>query len=328
MKVLIILNYRQDKSGITNQIAELKKGLEKEGIEVRLVSTYGNIFERFSSIVKALKESKRSDIIIAAGCAYFGFYPIFVGSLVGTLRKKKVIVNFHDGLGEKFLKQCRIIPGLVIGGKTVVVASEFLVKVFKQYGYNVVLIPNHFFKTESIIPNLNNRVFEKRVIWARSFEKLYRPELALEVAEVVSKKTGAFFDFYGDGSLYNELSRKFKSDNIRFFGFVPRETLLKKYAEYDIFLNTSEYDNFPLSIVEAGLNKLLVITSAAQGIASTYTYDEVIYAHNKDEFINKLLDVMENYQKYDNVRINLFNRVQGFNWENVKHYWLNLIKGK
>ena len=328
MKVLIILNYRRDKSGITNQIIELKNGFEREGIETHLVSTYGNVFKRLSSIINSFRKAKGTDLIIAAGCAYFGFYPIFVGSLVGTLRRKKVIVNFHDGLGEKFLAQCGWLCRLIIGKKYVAVASGFLFEVFKRYAYKAVLIPNHFFENKSITVKVTRSIFEKRVIWARSFEKLYRPELALEIADVISKKTGAVFDFYGDGSLYNGLSRKFKNDHIRFFGFVPREILFKKYGEYDIFLNTSDYDNFPLSIVEAGLNKLLVVTSAASGIVSIYNNDEVIYAHNKEEFINKLLDVVENYEKYQDIKINLFKKVQSFNWENVKHQWLNLIKTK
>lgn len=328
MRVLIILNYRQDKSGITNQLIELKKGFEKEGITPYLVSTYGNILKRLSSIIHSFKKAKEADLILAAGCAYFGFYPIFVGSLVGALRRKRVIVNFHDGLGEKFLSKCGLLCRLVIGKKPVVVASAFLLEVFKRYGYNPVLIPNHFFESESVIAKSDRSRFGKRIVWARSFEKLYRPELALEIADVVSKKSGALFDFYGDGSLYSKLSKKFENDHIHFFGFVPRGTLLKKYAEYDIFLNTSDYDNFPLSIVEAGLNKLLVVTSPASGIVSTYNDDEVIYAHNKEEFINKLLDVMGNYDKYQHIRMNLFKKVQNFNWENVKHQWLNLIKIK
>lgn len=328
MRVLIILNYRRDKSGITNQITELKNCLEKEGIETTLVSTYGNVFKRLFSIINSFRKAKKTDLIIAAGCAYFGFYPIFVGSLVGTLRGKKVIVNFHDGLVEKFLSQYGRLCKLIIGKKYVVVASGFLFEVFERYGYNTVLIPNHFFATESAVVKLERNRFEKKVIWARSFEKLYRPELALEIADVISKKTGAVFDFYGNGSLYSGLSKKFKNDHIHFFGFVPREVLLKKYAEYDIFLNTSEYDNFPLSIVEAGLNKLLIITSAARGIVSIYNNEEVIYAHNREEFISKLLDVMENYEKYQNIRINLFRKVQSFNWDNIKHQWLNLIKSR
>ena len=328
MKILIILNFRKDKSGITNQIIELKKGLEKEGLEVQLVSTYGNIFKRLTSVINSLHRAKKSDLIIAVGCAFIGFYPILVGSLVGFIFGKKVIVNFHDGLGEKFLKHFWWFCKLIIGKKYVVVASEYLFKVFKLYSFNVVQIPNHFFESKSLIIESKHIGSEKKVIWARSFEKLYRPELALEIADTVSKKTKAVFDFYGDGSLFNKLSRKFKNNNIRFYGFVPRETLLKKYAEYDIFLNTSEYDNFPLSIIEAGLNKLLVVTSMARGIVSIYSDDEVIYAHNKNEFINKLIDVFENSEKYQNVKINLYNKVQNFKWENVKHQWLNLIKTK
>jgi len=103
LRILFVLNVRYNKSGITEQVLYLKKSLEAENYDVKLVSTFGNIFHRIKGIVNAVKEGSKSDLIVGVGCSYFGFYPIFVAALAAFFLNKKVIYNYHGGQAEKFL---------------------------------------------------------------------------------------------------------------------------------------------------------------------------------------------------------------------------------
>ena len=103
--ILIVLNYRESKSGITNQILELKHSLEKENYEVTLVSTYGSVYQRIKGILDIYKIGQNTNLIIAVGCAYYGFFPMMVAAAVAFLLGKNILYNFHDGQAKIFLEK-------------------------------------------------------------------------------------------------------------------------------------------------------------------------------------------------------------------------------
>ena len=100
---------------------------------------------------------------------------------------------------------------------------------------------------------------------------------------------------------------------------------MKVYRNYDIFINTSEFDNFPMSIVEAGLNGLLCISSEAKGIKALYDNSEILFFRNPEQLESLISNSIINYNSYIPHRINLQNKVRNFNWMNVKDKWLNAL---
>lgn len=327
-RILLIANIRESNGGITTQVYELSEALKSEGMEVKIISTYGSIANRISGVISSFNEANNYDLILGVGCAYTGFFPIVIASIVSKIKNKKLIINFHDGQILDFMKKYFGFIKVIIGNYPVVVATKYLFDAFKQYGFNPVLINNHF--NNLILPVTLKQESERiKIIWARSFEDLYRADLALEAALRYKNIKNIEFHFYGSGSKYYYYKEKYNSENIIFHGSVRREILLNEYSRYDIFLNTTEFDNFPMSIVEAGINKLIVITSNVGGIKNLYSENEVIYFKSGeiDDLNNTLSEVINNISEYKDYAIKLNAKVLTFNWQNVRQKWINILTG-
>ncbi|MCU0372446.1 MAG: glycosyltransferase family 4 protein [Ignavibacteria bacterium] len=329
MRILLIANIRKSQGGITTQVLELAESLNGAGITTELISTHGSLRERLKNVIKAYSAAKKCDLIISAGCSYLGFFPIMVSSLIGKMRRKKIIYNFHDGQVEDFLKKYYGIVKLFIGNAAIIVATDFLKKSFINYGFKCIRIFNHFNNLEIGSKALTGSD-KIKVIWARSFEKLYDPDSAIIAAIHYKNNPDVIFHFYGTGKYLNYYKEKYGNHNLKFYGFVNREALLMKYKEYNIFLNTALYDNFPMSIVEAGMNNLIVISSKTGGIPTIYSENEIIFYEpgNTDDLLIKLDNVISNPENYSSYADRLSGRVTEFKWENVKAEWMKIINNQ
>lgn len=328
-RVLIVANIRKSQGGITTQVMELKNSLLSEGLVVEVVSTHGSIKDRIQGAYTAFKRAKECDTILGVGCAYTGFIPIIVAYLVSFLRSKHVVFNFHDGQVKEFLKSYFGLVKIVLKNDNVIVATKYLNDEFKLYGFNSIIIQNHFNNLKAAITEYKRRDIIK-IMWARSFEKLYRVDLALESAIHFSYNKKVEFHFYGGGSEYNYYSEKYKGANIFFHGILKREDLLGEYKKYNLFLNTTDYDNFPMSIVEAGLNNVLVVSSKVGGIESLYGEEEIVFFQPSsiESLIETLSAILSDITKYNTYSVNLAKKVASFNWENVRDKWMNSLNIK
>ncbi|MBI5403532.1 MAG: glycosyltransferase family 4 protein [Ignavibacteriae bacterium] len=327
MRILFVLNYRKSKSGITEQVLLLKRKLVEKKFDVNLVNTYGSIFFRIKGLINAVRAGKKCDLIIGNGCSYFGFYPVFAAAAAAFFLNKRVIFNYHGGQAEKFLEKNNFWLKQVFGKNKIIVASDFLLNVFKERGYPAAEKIDNIFDFENFPGPDHDVVVNRKVVWARSFERLYRPDMALSIAEELTGKYDCEFHFYGDGSLLNELKRKYRNSRIIFHGLVERETLLKEFMNYSVLMNTTLMDNIPNTIFEAGFYDLLVISSRVGGINTTFGDQEIAFVENntREEYIKILSDYFEQPEKFTYKRKNLRDKILGFDWNNVKEKWLDVI---
>jgi glycosyltransferase involved in cell wall biosynthesis len=326
LRILIISNIRQNKSGITVQVLNLSQRLIEESYNVVLVSTYGSIFNRVKGLIQSFKNAFDSDIILGVGCAFYGFFPIAVASSIAYLTGKPVFFNFHDGQAQVFLEKSEKLIKFFIRDRKVIVASEYINDIFRKYSFNTELI-NNIFDYSSFPKREGEFKWNKKIIWARSFEKIYQPEFALNVALKTLENVDCEFHFYGNGSLYDDLYKKYKHPSIIFHNVVLREHLLKDLSNASIFLNTTIYDNMPNIFFESGYYKLLIVSTKVGGISTTFNENEVVYSPEiKVEAFSGLLNkIINNPSEYDFYRENLNKKILMFTWENVSNKWISLI---
>ena len=325
-KVLIIANIRKSQGGITTQVKELADSLMSEGVKVETVSTHGSIIDRIRGIYAAYKNAKECDIILGVGCAYIGFFPIIIAYIISVISNKNVVYNFHDGQVKGFIERYYGLINFVIKNNKVIVASKYLDDEFKKYGFNSEIIYNHL--NELNIKRINEKGYDKiSIMWARSFEKLYRADLALEAAYLYFNKKNIEFHFYGGGSEFKYYKDKYMGNNIYFHGNMERKDLLEEYRKHQIYLNTTEYDNFPMSIVEAGLNNLIVVSSKIGGIESLYNDNEIVFfkSGNIESLRYNVQKVLNNISEYRIYSKNLIEKVKTFKWINVRQKWISAL---
>ncbi len=117
------------------------------------------------------------------------------------------------------------------------------------------------------------------VLWVGQFERGKRPELFLDVVEVLRQRNMRFEAvMIGDGPLRNSLEERAKDLAVSLLGV--RRDVPAKLREADLLIMTSEpqSEGLPGVLVEAGLSGLPVVTTQAAGAAD-------VVAHGKTGFV-------------------------------------------
>jgi glycosyltransferase involved in cell wall biosynthesis len=121
-----------------------------------------------------------------------------------------------------------------------------------------------------------------RIVWLRAFHRIYRPELAPAVlAEVLASHPDATLTMVGpdkgDGSLAETRAAATAAgvaDRMTIVGGVAKEDVPRALSGGEIFLNTTDVDNTPVSVLEAMACGLCVVTTDAGGIPDLATDGE------------------------------------------------------
>jgi glycosyltransferase involved in cell wall biosynthesis len=189
--------------------------------------------------------------------------------LIAKLFGKPVILNYHSGQAEEHLRRYprTAIPIIKLANR-LIVPSNFLVDVFSKFGIRAEAIFNtvdfsrfKYRKRDSLRP----------ILFAnRNLESHYNVECALRAFALVQQQIPeARLMVAGDGSQRARLhavAAELELKNIEFVGAVPPEQMPAMYDSADIYVNSSDVDNMPLSILEAFACGLPVVTTDAGGI--------------------------------------------------------------
>jgi glycosyltransferase involved in cell wall biosynthesis len=221
-------------------------------------------------IASLLLRVYKFDVIHVFSASYFSFVIAPTPAiLIGKLYGRKVLLNYHSGEAEDHLHRWRrtCIPTIRLAD-SVVVPSEYLVRVFAMFGlkahaiYNLIDI-RHF--------RFRERVPLRPVFLSnRNLERHYGVDRVLRAFGIVQQSVpDARLTIAGDGSqrrALEKLAQELQLRNTSFIGQVDPGSIADVYDAADIFLNGSEIDNQPLSILEAFSCGLPVVTTDAGGI--------------------------------------------------------------
>jgi glycosyltransferase involved in cell wall biosynthesis len=189
--------------------------------------------------------------------------------LIAKLYGKKVILNYHSGHAEDHLTRWRrtAIP-LMRLADSIIVPSDYLVDVFAGFGlrasaiFNTVETSNFRFRKRSNLRPI--------FLANRNLEALYNVGLVLRAFAIIQQSfPEASLTVAGEGSergALETLAGKLDLRDTDFVGRVSPEQMPALYDEADIYLNGSDVDNMPLSILEAFAAGVPVVTTNAGGI--------------------------------------------------------------
>lgn len=209
------------------------------------------------------------DVLHIFSASYFSFVLAPTPAiLIGKIFRKKMLLNYHSGEAEDHLRRWPSAVATLRLVEEVVVPSDYLVRVFSKFGLKACAINN--------LVELHNFTFRERsplepvFLSNRNLEKHYGVDNVLRAFALIQKQLpGARLTVAGDGSQrgpLESLARELRLRNTDFVGQVEHDAIRSQYHSADIFLNASEIDNQPLSILEAFACGLPVVTTNAGGI--------------------------------------------------------------
>jgi glycosyltransferase involved in cell wall biosynthesis len=209
------------------------------------------------------------DVIHIFSASYFSFViaptpAIFIGKLYG----RKVLVNYHSGEAEDHLQRWRTAIPTIRLADVVVVPSEYLVEVFRKFGLTAHSINN--------LIDISHFPFRDRIplrpvfLSNRNLESHYGVDTVMRAFAIIQERIPeAALTVVGDGSqrqALESLAVELGLQHTLFRGRVEPSTIAGCYDEADIYLNGSEIDNQPLSLLEAFACGIPIVTTDAGGI--------------------------------------------------------------
>jgi glycosyltransferase involved in cell wall biosynthesis len=222
---------------------------------------------------------RKADCVHILSHSYLSFFLFtFPAVAVGKLLRKQVIIHYHGGAAEPFLRSWFWLARFAFASAdAVIVPSRFLASVFEKFDIATVEVPN-ILELEAL-PFRKRSPLRPRVIMARHLEPDYNAACGIRAfANLKSIFPDATLTIAGDGSERAELismcSNLGVGDCVNFVGNVANERMRVLYDQADIYLNSSRVDNQPVSILEAFACGLPVVTTAVGGIPYMVTHNE------------------------------------------------------
>lgn len=194
---------------------------------------------------------------------------------------KPFVLGLHGGnLADFASRHPARIARLFSRPCAVVCPSGYLYEKLKPFRPDLHLIPNAIDVSKYPV-NLHTPV-GGRMLWLRAFHRIYNPMMAPAVlAKLLEMIPRAQLTMVGpdkgDGSYQATTriaTRLGVMDRIKFAGPIPKSAVVQMLCEHDIFLNTTDVDNTPVSIIEAMACGLPVVSTNVGGIPYLLEHDK------------------------------------------------------
>jgi glycosyltransferase involved in cell wall biosynthesis len=214
--------------------------------------------------------------VFSASYASFLLAPV-PAMLAARLLNKRVILHYHSGEAQDHLANWGplVHPWLKLADE-IVVPSVYLRDVFARFGYQARVIPNVV--DLATFDYRERRPLRPRLLSTRNLERHYRVDLIIEAfARLQAQCPEAMLTIAGYGSeepRLRAMAAQQTRGGVRFVGKIQPAWMPKLYADSDIFLNASEVDNQPVSILEAFASGMPVISTPTGDIPSMVRHGE------------------------------------------------------
>ncbi len=336
-KILLVGNFLSS-SGINRSICEdLAIQLVNAGWHV---VTTSNRSGRLSRLVNMLYTTwgQRHQYLIAQVDVYSG--PAFAWAEVvcWLLRRlgKPYILMLRGGNLPIFSNRWPTrVQSLLRSATAVTAPSRYLLEKMRNYRNDIYLIPNPL--NQNVYHFILRTQVQPRLVWLRAFQETYNPSLAPKVLAKLSKDFPNIHLIMagpdkGDRSFQKTQQVAVKlgvRDLITFPGGIPKTEVPLWMNRGDIFLNTTNVDNTPVSVLEAMACGLCVVSTNVGGIPYLIEDEKealLVSPNDPDNMAYAICRLLTDHSLAENISRNARRKAEEFDWENVLPQWESLLK--
>lgn len=272
--VLLIGAFLSCRGGVRAVGEELAERLVERGWRVLTASSATNRFRRLMDMTwtawKRRDAYKIAHVEVFSGRAF-----LWAEAACWALRRagRRYVLTLHGGNLPAFARKW---PGRVrrlLGSAVAVTApSRYLAEEMSPYRADILLLPNAL--DLDAYPFVARSSPGPRLVWLRAFHETYNPGMAVQVlallrSEFPEIRLTMVGPDKGDGSLRRArrlAERLGVRDHVSFASGVPKQEVPRCLNQGDIFLNTTNVDNTPVSVLEAMACGVCVVSTDAGGL--------------------------------------------------------------
>ena len=333
--ILYIGNQLSQNGKTLTTIDSLSQLLRQEGFQVFTASKKKNKFLRlFNMLFHVINYRKQADYVLIDTYSTFNFYFAYFVSQLCRLLKLKYIPILHGGDLPNRLKQSPKLTRAIFKNAFVNVApSQYTQASFEKFGFsNITCIPNSI---ELKKYPFKKRTFDTiRLLWVRSFSKIYNPSLAIDVLNALKNENrDAELCMIGpdnDGSLLE--AKKYADQlglEVTFTGKLSKQKWIRLSEDYNIFINTTNIDNMPVSVIEAMALGLPLVSTNVGGLPFLIEHDKtgfLVEPNSVVSFVESIEGIIDSPNKTHRIMAEARDYAEKLDWENVKKQWINVLK--
>ncbi len=298
---------------------------------VKYVRTVATSIAYVESLLRRLPQY---DVVHVFSASYWSFLlaptpAILIGKWLG----KRVVVNYRSGEAEDHLTTWpkTSVPTLQ-RADAVATPSGYLVDVFARFGIQAESIAN--FVDPEAVRYRRRDVLKPVFLSNRNFQSLYNVPCVLRAfARIQAQRPEARLIVVGNGperEHVRAVARELALRNVEFVGFVKPTEMGRYYDEADVYLNASDIDNMPNSIIESFACGLPVVTTRAGGIPYVVEHERnglLVDCGDHEGLANAALRVLDDPALARRVIDEGLSDVQRlYTWEAVGEGWATLYR--
>jgi glycosyltransferase involved in cell wall biosynthesis len=336
-RVLLVGNFLSASAGSRGVCEDLAERLAAAECSVLTTSRIPGRVRRLLDMVRTIW-LQRDNFDVAHIDVYSGsafFWAEVVSWTLGILGKS-YILTLHGGNLPAFARRW---PGrvrrLLSTAHVVTTPSLYLQEQMAPYHERLYLLPNPL-----DLARYRFRLRERpqpHLIWLRAFHSIYNPVLAVEVlARLVEEYPTARLTMVGpdkgDGSFQatqrQAVARKV-THRVRFVGSVAKGEVPEWLSEGDIFINTTNVDNTPVSVLEAMACGLCVVSTDVGGIPYLLQHEQdalLVPPADADAMTAAIHRLIENPSLASHISQQAYLKARQCDWEVILPQWQDLFE--
>uniref|UniRef100_UPI0035658B4C glycosyltransferase family 4 protein n=1 Tax=Lutibacter sp. TaxID=1925666 RepID=UPI0035658B4C len=284
-------------------------------------------------IFGVLKHKKADYILIDTYSTTNFYYAFFIAQLARLLKIAYIPILHGGNLPERLKKSPLLSKYIFKNSYRNISPSLYLATVFNAVGFKTMVIPNAIclnlypFKEREIAPKL---------LWVRAFDQIYNPKMAVEVLILLQKDyPNAELCMIGPdkdrslNAIKNFAKQKGIENSIEFTGLMTKENWIKKATAYNYFINTSNFDNMPVSVIEAMALGFPVISTNVGGMRHLIHHNKsgiLVAKNNACEMAEAIKAIIKNPEIGARLSKNAREQVAQYDEKAVQQMWLNVLQ--
>lgn len=334
--ILMVGNFLSSSRGMRSVCEDFAERLKSAGWSVITTSSKQGSFARITDMISTIWQ-KRNQYEIAQVDVYSGNAFLWAEAACWTLRqaRKPYVLTLHGGNLPGFAKRWpKRVRRLLNSAAAVTCPSPFLLEKLRTVRNDLVLLPNplemnsfHFVHRENPKPNL---------IWLRTFHDVYNPELAPKVIAILQKifpevrlKMGGPVKDESSFLRMKKIAREMDVEGrIEICGAISRENISTFLNQGDIFLNTTYFDNTPVSLMEAMACGLCIVSTDVGGIPYLLKSEHdalLVPCNDAASMSSAVIRLLKEPGLSSKISKNARTNAENFDWSKILPQWESLF---
>jgi L-malate glycosyltransferase len=281
-----------------------------------------------------VRELSRADVVHVFSASYSSFLLAPLPAIVvARALGRPVVLHYHSGEAPDHLAHSSVARAALSRTSGNVVPSSFLAGVFSSFGLRADVVPNLVDLTRFRFRIRNP--LRPRILSTRNFEPLYNVTCTLHAFRVVQERfPDAALTLVGGGSedeRLRALAAKLRLRHVTFAGRVNPDRVADYYASHDVYVQSPNIDNMPVSILEAYASGLPVVSTEVGGIPAILTHGThglLAPSNDAGALAAQTLRLFDEPGLAAELASNAFGTCQTYSWSSIRPQWLNIYRDR